>query len=564
EIQRPLLKLIKNKAELQITTSTHFLKHGGFGNCRMLDEELFMKQVLRDINNIRKIWKFNIACLTLIKAEELEFHFAFPAELWQIEQGGVPLNIILGSPTNQFGGKEIDFMVTAQALQEPVQKGEEAGMVFRAGKNFDRRRKEWIMVENRDKSRSICKIAKKQKVKVLGEHYCNVTLSESNLMELEKCSGCGMNALEGKKKSIEGNCIIQVSQDQILGTLPRSYLKGETRILDLEQERIAGKFKMELPTSYPGKSPFHSLSPLEGLELELLKKQNFNESLETVLWKSLVRNLESGEKELYFYTDGSLQLQSMGRSNSMTVIGLGWLQLSNDKSYIVDKGYAKVRDWPSSTRPELAAIWLVILLAPIGAKVSVFSDSLAAIEAIDNDNRLLAYSQFIKIDNFSIVNKIRDIVGLKEITLDVVKVKGKLDGGTFTSSYSWYDFEVEAVLIEGPARHFLKLVLNVKTEAKLRNTKTFKKIEPQASESKFCWNLLWENLREISRVWCNAIYKSKKLCTFWKCLQGKLPVLLELGARFLMLYSNTTCKLCNSDEVEEQSYLARCDDIEHK
>jgi len=46
EIHRPLLKLIKNKAELQVTTSTSLLKHKGLGNCRALADELFQKQVI--------------------------------------------------------------------------------------------------------------------------------------------------------------------------------------------------------------------------------------------------------------------------------------------------------------------------------------------------------------------------------------------------------------------------------------------------------------------------------------------------------------------------------------
>ncbi|CAG8697609.1 22796_t:CDS:2, partial [Gigaspora rosea] len=384
----------------------------------------------------------------------------------------------------------------------------------------DKKQKEWIMVKNRNKSRSICKIMKKQKVKVLREHYCNITLEESNLMELKKCSGCGKNVLEGSDKSIKGTFIIQVGQNQILGTLPKSYLKGKTRILDLEQERITGKFKMESPTNYPGESPFHSVSPLEGPELELLKKQNFNESLETVLQKSLVRNIESGEKELFFYTDGSLQLRSMDRSNSKMVMELGWLQLSNDNSYILDKGYAKIRDWPSSTHPELAAICL------------------AAIEAIDNSNRLLANSH-----SKDCWNRRADVLAKKGLSAEENWVVVPSQALSLGMTLRWKHF-----LIEGPVRHFLKLDLDVKTGTELRNTKTFRKIEPQISESKFCWNLLWKNFREINGVRCNAMHKSKKLCTLWKCLQGKHLVLSELGARFFMLYSNTTCKLCNTDE----------------
>ena len=85
-------------------------------------------------------------------------------------------------------------------------------------------------------------------------------------------------------------------------------------------------------------------------------------------------------------------------------MGLGWLQLSEDKSYIVDEGFARIRDWP--------------LLASSGTKLTIYLDSLAAINAITSINRSLAFSHFIKLGNFSIVSKIRDLVRLKEVCLN--------------------------------------------------------------------------------------------------------------------------------------------------
>ena len=127
------------------------------------------------------------------------------------------------------------------------------------------------------------------------------------------------------------------------------------------------------------------------------------------------------------------------------------------------------------------------------------------------------------------------------------------------TTLSWNHF-----VIESPARKFLNLVLDLKTGAELMNAKTFRKIEPSLDESVFSWNLLWENLHDLSGVRCDAMDKSKKLCTFWKCLQGKLPVLAEVGSRFPTLYLNTCCKLCNSEEVEMQDHLVRCTALSNK
>ncbi|CAG8857595.1 32128_t:CDS:1, partial [Gigaspora margarita] len=46
------------------------------------------------------------------------------------------------------------------------------------------------------------------------------------------------------------------------------------------------------------------------------------------------------------------------------------------------------------------AIWLVVLLTPSGTKLTIYSDSMAVINAITSINRSLAFSQFIKLENF--------------------------------------------------------------------------------------------------------------------------------------------------------------------
>ncbi|CAG8851248.1 5127_t:CDS:1, partial [Gigaspora margarita] len=51
---------------------------------------------------------------------------------------------------------------------------------------------------------------------------------------------------------------------------------------------------------------------------------------------------------------------------------------------------------------------------PSGTKLTIYSDSLAAINAITSINYSLAFSQFINLGNFSIVSKIRDLVRLKK------------------------------------------------------------------------------------------------------------------------------------------------------
>ncbi|CAG8699371.1 29971_t:CDS:2 [Gigaspora margarita] len=257
EIYRPLLKLIKNKAELQVTTSTSLLKHKGLGNCtEALATELRLRQRFNDarivnvmsdlekIDNIKKIWKFNLACLVLLKAKELKFHFNFSSKLWQIEQDGTPLNEVLEKVFNQKTAnalKRLNLFTTAQLTSTD---GSElitwsqfklCRKQFRRGRkprwfivlencligdrrnrklipeyvipgynslalsiellavSFDKRKKELVLVKNKNDDRKIFKIVQKDKTKIFGEHYCNIPLADPNQFEIKKYKGCSGN-----------------------------------------------------------------------------------------------------------------------------------------------------------------------------------------------------------------------------------------------------------------------------------------------------------------------------------------------------------------------------------
>ncbi|CAG8830681.1 13256_t:CDS:2, partial [Gigaspora margarita] len=67
-------------------------------------------------NNAKEL---NLACLVLAKAEKLELYFDLPSELWQIEQGGVPLNQVLEKSFNQKTVntlKQMNLFSTAQLI----------------------------------------------------------------------------------------------------------------------------------------------------------------------------------------------------------------------------------------------------------------------------------------------------------------------------------------------------------------------------------------------------------------------------------------------------------------
>ncbi|CAG8839847.1 11419_t:CDS:2, partial [Gigaspora margarita] len=270
----------------------------GFNDARIVN----IMSDLRKIDNIKKIWKFNLTCLVLLKAEELKFYFNFSFELWQIEQDETPLNIVLGKGFNR---------KTADALKRLN--------LFTIAQLISKKPEWFIALEN-------CLIGNRRNRKLVPEYIISGYNSLALSIELPAVS------LDKRKKEL----VLVENKD------------NDKKIFIIVQK---GKAKI-----------------LECLEIELLKKQKLSKALEL--------------------------LQKENQIGSLTKMGLGWLQLSEDKSYIVDEDFARIRD------------------------------SLAAINAITSINCFLAFSQFIKLGNFSIVSKIRDLVRLKEVCLNLVKVKG--------------------------------------------------------------------------------------------------------------------------------------------
>ncbi|CAG8846509.1 40181_t:CDS:2, partial [Gigaspora margarita] len=59
--------------------------------------------------------------------------------------------------------------------------------------SLDKKKKELVLVENKNDNRKIFKITQKSKTKILGEHYYNISLADSNQFEIKKCKRCSGN-----------------------------------------------------------------------------------------------------------------------------------------------------------------------------------------------------------------------------------------------------------------------------------------------------------------------------------------------------------------------------------
>jgi ribonuclease HI len=116
------------------------------------------------------------------------------------------------------------------------------------------------------------------------------------------------------------------------------------------------------------------------------------------------------------YTDGSLTI----KEHNNATMGFGWTTATFPTAEV--KG--RIENWPSSTRPELAAIWTAILAVPTQTKLRIKTDSQAAIDSIEEGLSITNRKKWLKKNNSCIVRNICSLVRNKDISLELVKVKG--------------------------------------------------------------------------------------------------------------------------------------------
>ena len=105
-------------------------------------------------------------------------------------------------------------------------------------------------------------------------------------------------------------------------------------------------------------------------------------------------------------------------------MGLGWVQVDGKEEVVLDKGKVGARNWPSSTKAELLAIWYVLLMTLKRKKVKIYMDSAAAIAGLNKARKLKTSKQWIKEKNLDLKRSIKELLELKELELDLIKVKG--------------------------------------------------------------------------------------------------------------------------------------------
>jgi len=98
--------------------------------------------------------------------------------------------------------------------------------------------------------------------------------------------------------------------------------------------------------------------------------------------------------------------------------------MDKDGKEIIQKGNLSIQGWPSSTRTELAAIWVALLLSPQDSEVKIYTDSAATIQGINGSKRHRLNKELLCQKNYNLLLKILDTKRIKNLKVEMVKVKG--------------------------------------------------------------------------------------------------------------------------------------------
>ena len=218
---------------------------------------------------------------------------------------------------------------------------------------------------------------------------------------------------------------------------------------------------------------------------------------------------------------------------------------------MLDKRYFEIRKWSSSTKLELLAIWYVLLMAPRKKKVRIYTDSAAAIASLEGKVKSMTNKQRLRKKNYNLVENIRSIISIKELSLELVKVKGhsnnkwnnradrlvkersKLDNIDRVIQRTPIGTSVNLCqkkeLVEDPTRQFIKEVLDLKTSTDWRFSAAIEKLEPTQAAKIYDWSYFWKKIKSQNGSSCTSMKKNKQIGTLIKCVNEKLPVVKSLA-----------------------------------
>ncbi|GBB91749.1 hypothetical protein RclHR1_01910033 [Rhizophagus clarus] len=295
--------------------------------------------------------------------------------------------------------------------------------------------------------------------------------------------------------------------------------------------------------------------------------------------------LPSGSHYRY-YTDGSL----VNLGTSEVSMGWSWVQLIHDAGYlnsVATYAHGTIRNWPSSTRAEAAAIYAALSVSPDDSTITIYTDSQAAIDGLN----LCASSSYTnsrlyyKTTNFELWASIEHSIRTKRLTVFPVKVKGHdgnywnefadslansahhsdtaplLPAAAYTSSHN-VRLVYDNVVCESNPRRLFKLHFQATFLKDLLSLKRFQFVYCLYNRDDYVvdWNLTWFtlNFSPAHDASFQASHAARHYTFKFKLFLDDLPFLEKLKITHSDLYIDLlTCRSCH-DHMKDLMHLILC------
>ncbi|GBB90690.1 hypothetical protein RclHR1_17710012 [Rhizophagus clarus] len=258
----------------------------------------------------------------------------------------------------------------------------------------------------------------------------------------------------------------------------------------------------------------------------------------------------------HYYTDGSL----FNLGTPEVSMGWSWVQIISDAGYlnsVATYAHGTIRNWPSSTRAEAAAIYAALSVTPADSAVTIYTDSQAAIDGL----RLCAsftYSNSLKGHDGNYWNEFADSLANSAHHSDTAPL---LPVDAYTSSHP-VRLVYDNVVCESNPRRLFKLHFQATFLKDLLSLKRFQFLyclfesDDYVVDCELTWFTL--NFSPAHDASFQASHAVRHYTFKFKLFLDDLPLLEKLKLTRSDLYIDLlTCRSCR-DRMEDLMHLILC------
>ncbi|RHZ70433.1 hypothetical protein Glove_271g116 [Diversispora epigaea] len=428
------------------------------------------------------------------------------------------------------------------------------------------------------------------------KHYNIVTTNLEPTSVLLPCEGCEINTKENNEECVyrldknkEDKIEIPViySKKSTSNTLTKSFknrirmnvkdLYRATAIMENYEEDVQETLNIPLniidEEDNQRKSEYHEIQKWINCEDENIR--------ELIYIKEKLKN----KKQVKVYTDGSLET-----TLTENIMGFGWV-IPEVKDYERLTFRGNIKNFLSSTRAELMAIFTALIVMPKRSKVIIYTDSACAIQNIkiitkqintrkiwtENNNPVILQmiNDIVQERRLKIIcHKVKAHSGDKynEIADSLAKIPGFIEGITnnifegTTISLNYNNITDRSFIpiwkfipIETPVKDTIKEINRLKLMLNFKYQERFKYIMTNTKCREIDWDLTFKT-KHPSKITSDITNKedSNKRSFALKLLCEELPTLSKRYIHKPNLYSSSSCILCEKLVEEDNMHVFMC------